>query len=187
MILIYGYMIYLVVAAIGITYGYHRYFAHSGYKTNVVFETIMLYFGLLCGGRSALTWSGVHRIHHAHADTKKDPHSPKNHAWYVVLLSLWKVKQIPRKYVIDLIRNPRVVFFHKYGKFIFIAHWITTPLLFGMNAVIINLMLFVLSYIGFGILNFYGHNANGPANNSLINLIAPFEGNHKDHHDHAKI
>ncbi|MEL0015249.1 MAG: fatty acid desaturase [Rhodospirillales bacterium] len=187
MIVLYGYIIYWIVAAVGITYGYHRYFAHNDYKTNKYFEVVLLYLGLLCGGRSALTWSGVHRIHHANADTDKDPHSPKNHPWYVVLFSLWRVKQIPRRYMTDLLDNPRVMFFHKYGKYVLAAHWIVTTLLFGVNAIIINAMLIILSYMGFGILNFYGHDAKGPANNFLINLIAPFEGNHKDHHEYSKI
>jgi len=187
MILLYGYMIYWLVAAVGITYGYHRYFSHSDYKASPLAEIVLLYLGLLCGGRSALTWAGVHRIHHAYADTDKDPHSPRNHPWHVILFSLWKVKQIPRKYIDDLIKNPRVMFFHRYGKLIFAAHWIITTLLFGVNAVIINLMLYILSYVGFGILNFYGHDAKGPANRFLINLVAPFEGNHKDHHEHSKI
>ena len=187
MIILYGYMIYWVTAAIGITYGYHRYFAHSDYKTNALGEIILLYLGLLCGGRSALTWAGVHRLHHAYADTEKDPHSPKNHPWYVILFSLWRVKHIPRKYMIDLFRNPRVMFFHNYGKYIFAAHWIGTYLLFGVNALIVNSMLFFLAYFGFGILNFFGHDAEGPANRFLINLVAPFEGNHKDHHDYSKI
>ena len=46
MIVLYGYMIYWVVAAIGITYGYHRYFAHGDYKTSPLNEIVMLYFGL---------------------------------------------------------------------------------------------------------------------------------------------
>ena len=187
MIVLYGYMIYWVVAAIGITYGYHRYFAHGDYKTSPLNEIVMLYFGLLCGGRSALTWAGVHRIHHAYADTDKDPHSPKNHPWYVILFSLWKVKQIPRKYIHDLIENPRVMFFHKYGRHLIFTHWMVTAMIFGVNAVIVNAMLFILSYVGFGILNFYGHDAKGPANRFLINLVAPFEGNHKDHHEYSKI
>ena len=183
MIVFYGYMIYWAVAAIGITYGYHRYFAHGTWKSNALVETILLYLGLICGGRSALTWSGVHRMHHTYADTENDPHSPKNHPWYVVLFSLWKVKMIPRKFIVNLIRNPRVMFFHRFGYFIFISHWIVTALLFGVNAVIVNSMLFILSYVGFGVLNLYGHTDKGPTNNFLINLIAPFEGNHKDHHD----
>jgi len=187
MILIYGYIIYWVVAAVGITYGYHRYLAHRTFETNAVVETLMLYLGLLCGGRSALTWAGVHRIHHAHADTDRDPHSPKNHPWYVILLSLWKVKSIPRKYMSDLIRNPRVMFFHKYGKYVLLYHWVMTLMMFGVNALIVNAMVFSLSYVGFGILNFFGHNEKGPANRFLINLIAPFEGNHKDHHEYSRV
>ena len=187
MIVIYGYMIYWVLAAVGITYGYHRYFAHNTYKANPLIEILLLYIGLLCGGRRALTWAGVHRIHHEFADTDKDPHSPKNYPWYVILFSLWKVKQIPRKHILDLLQNPRVMFYHKYGKYILATHWIITTLLFGVNAVIINSMLIILSYVGFGILNFFGHDAKGPANNFLINLIAPFEGSHRDHHEYSKI
>jgi len=41
----------------------------------------------------------------------------------------------------------------------------------------------LLSYIGFGALNLWGHDNNGPINNVWVNLIAPFEGNHKDHHE----
>ena len=187
MILIYGYIIYWAVAAVGITYGYHRYFAHRTFKANTLTETLMLYLGLLCGGRSSLTWAGVHRIHHAHADTDRDPHSPKNHPWHVILFSLWRVKNIPRKYMIDLISNPRVMFFHRYGRYILATHWIITILIFGVNALIVNSMLFLLAYLGFGILNFFGHDEKGPANRLLINMIAPFEGNHKDHHEHARI
>ena len=49
-------------------------------------ELIYLYFGLLCEGRSLLTWAGVHRMHHAYAGQKMI-HS-KNHPWYVILFSL---------------------------------------------------------------------------------------------------
>jgi stearoyl-CoA desaturase (delta-9 desaturase) len=182
MIVVYGYMIYWVLAAIGITYGYHRYFAHRQFETNAIMEIVFLYIGLLCGGRSALTWSAVHRMHHAHADTEQDPHSPKNHPWYVVLFSLWRVSNIPRKYMKDLIKNPKVMFFHRYGKYILLYHWGITFLMFGVDALIVNTMLMVISYLGFGVLNLFGHDVNGPKNNFLINLIAPFEGNHREHH-----
>jgi len=186
MIILYGYITYYIIAAIGITWGYHRYFAHKSWQASKPVEVLLLYLGLLCGGRSALTWSGVHRMHHAYADTEKDPHSAKNYPWYVILFSLWSVESIPRRFVKDLLRNPRVMFFHKYGIYIFISHWLITWLTFGWNAVIINTMLLVLSYLGFGILNLFGHDLKGPVNNLWINLIAPFEGNHKDHHDFSR-
>jgi hypothetical protein len=57
-----------------------------------------------------------------------------------------------------------------------------TFMMFGVDALIVNTMIFSLSYVGFGVLNLFGHDANGPTNNKFINLIAPFEGNHREHH-----
>ena len=55
----------------------------------------MLYLGSLCGCQSPISWSGVHRMHHAYADTSKDPHSPNFKKWYQILFSSWRVKNIP--------------------------------------------------------------------------------------------
>ena len=96
------------------------------------------------------------------------------------------MNSIPRKFLIDLLQNTRVLFFHKYGTYIFIIHWVISFLLFDWNAFIINSMLVVLSYLGFGILNLFGHNSYGAVNNLWINLIAPMEGNHEDHHEKSK-
>ena len=181
-LILFSFILYWIVAAIGITFGYHRYFAHNQYKTNSFIEVILLYFGLLCGARSPLTWAGVHRMHHAHADTPEDPHSVKNYPWYVILFSLWRVETIPRKFIKDLLRNPRVMFFHNYGKYIFVAHWLLTFVIFGPTSLVVNSAFFVLAYLGFGILNLFGHNESGPINNRWISIIAPFEGNHRDHH-----
>ena len=87
-------------------------------------EVVMLYCGVLCGGQSALSWSGVHRMHHAYADTKKDPHSPKYNKWWQILFSTWRVNNIPRKFVKDLFKNPRVMFFHKYRYYILVISYV---------------------------------------------------------------
>ena len=139
----------------------------------------MLYCGILCGGRSALSWSGVHRMHHAYADTPKDPHSPKYKKWYQILFSTWKIKNIPRKFVKDLYKNPRIMFFHKYGLMIMISTWIIAAY-FGVALYFI--WVYIFSYIFYGMLNLFGHNENGPVNRWWIHLFAPFEGNHNDHH-----
>ena len=184
MILLYGYLFYYFSALIGISIGYHRYFTHKSFMTNKMVEIIMLFFGMICGGRSLMTWAAVHRMHHAHSDTEHDPHSPKFLGAWSVILSKWRVNSIPRKFIIDLIKNPRVVFFHKYGKYIHITY-AATMLLLGLDFfVIFVLMPFLLAWIGFGILNWATHRSGKPADIILLNLIAPGEGWHKQHHDH---
>ena len=49
MILLYGYILYWILAAIGITSGYHRYFAHGGKRQHPVLEIIYLYTDVNAG------------------------------------------------------------------------------------------------------------------------------------------
>lgn len=173
----YSYITYYVIATIGITFGYHRCFAHRDISVSPVFEVVMLYCGVLCGGQSALSWCGVHRMHHAYADTKKDPHCPKYNKWWQILFSTWRVKNIPRRFVKDLYQNPRVMFFHNYRyETLAVTYLLFYPYMLYLIAT------FVLSYVFYGMLNLFGHNDNGPINRWWINLFAPFEGNHNDHH-----
>lgn len=185
MLFLYSYILYFILASIGITFGYHRYFSHKEFNAPKWLEFIFLYCGLLCGGRSALTWSAVHRIHHAYSDTPKDPHSPKYKQWYEILFSLWRVKKIPRKFCKDLIDNKLVMHFHHEGwKYMFLTYFFA--LISGWEYLLMLIFVFILSYISFGLLNYLGHNNNGPINNFIINVFAPFEGNHKDHHEKSK-
>jgi fatty-acid desaturase len=181
-IFVVSYFIYLTVAMVGITLGYHRYFSHKSFKASHTTEIIMLYCGLLCGCRSPLTWAAVHRMHHAYADTDQDPHSPLLMPKWKVLFSLYQVKSIPKRFVKDLIKNPRVMFFHKYGVYVYGIHVMVLFLLFGVNTIIAHIVIYLLAYIGYGVLNTFGHDANGPVNRLWINLLAPCEGNHDDHH-----
>lgn len=185
MLFLYSYILYYILASIGITFGYHRYFSHKEFNAPKWLEFIFLYCGLLCGGRSALTWSAVHRMHHAYSDTPNDPHSPKYKRWYEILLSLWKVKKIPRKFCKDLLNNKLVMHFHNDGwKYMFLTYFFA--LMIGWQYLVMFIFVFILSYISFGLLNYLGHNNNGPINNIIINIFAPFEGNHKDHHEKSK-
>lgn len=181
-LLLFSYLTYMLVVSIGITYGYHRYFSHNQFQANKLQEIIMLYCGLLCGGRSPLTWVGVHRMHHAYADTEKDPHSAKYQPWYKILFSLWRVETIPRKFIKDVIKNPRVMFFHRHRNILYITNAFILTLLLGPYILVLLAIIYLLAYLGFGTLNLLGHDKTGPINNFWINFIAPFEGNHKDHH-----
>jgi stearoyl-CoA desaturase (delta-9 desaturase) len=184
MILLYGYLFYYFAALVGISIGYHRYFTHRSFKTSVFLEYVMLFFGTICGGRSALTWAAVHRMHHAKSDTEDDPHSPVYVGIWRVITSRWHVEYIPKKYIVDLLKNPRVVFFHRYRKHIHFAY-AAAMLIAGVNYFIIFVaMPFVLAWAGFGLLNWISHKDGKPANVPIMNIIAPGEGWHKYHHDH---
>lgn len=181
--LLYGYMIYYLLATIGITIGYHAYFSHAEFKVSPWLENTMLVCGLICGGKSVLNWCVAHRMHHEYTDTDKDPHSPK-HKGLAVLFSIWKIDYAPKRFYKGLINNPRVMWFHKHGWKLLIALSIVALLLgVFIEAILIP---FVFSYIGYGIINYYGHSNGKPVNRLWLNIIAPGEGSHANHHDFSR-
>ncbi|HEX8441142.1 acyl-CoA desaturase [Archangium sp.] len=68
----------------GVEVGLHRYFAHRTFETTRPLRALLLILGSMAGQGSALLWSAVHRVHHAHTDQPGDLHSPvlgRNGAW----------------------------------------------------------------------------------------------------------
>jgi stearoyl-CoA desaturase (delta-9 desaturase) len=169
------------MAAIGLTIGYHRCLSHNELKLNPILEFFVLYIGLLCCARSPLTWAAMHRMHHAYSDTELDPHSPKHKGAITVLFSTFRVKSIPRKFIKSLYKNPRAMFLHK---FMWIILLVTYLIAYLINPIVLLYLaaLLPISFVSFGLINFFGHDENGPTNKWWINIFAPFEGNHYDHH-----
>ena len=59
---------------------HHRYSAHQMFTMNKFTEKIFFIFSFIVQGSSYMSpkvYGAMHRMHHAHADTEKDPHSPK--------------------------------------------------------------------------------------------------------------
>lgn len=108
-------IVLFVLSGLGITAGYHRYYAHRTYRTNSVIETLLLFFTSMAAQSSALRWSYEHRIHHAHVDTDLDPYSIKKGFWYAHCLWLMDLpKNIEPKVVSDLLKNKLVMFQHRH-------------------------------------------------------------------------
>ena len=162
-------VIYYALATIGATYGVHRYWAHSQGKSIVWFEWVSLTAALFVGVYKPLGWIGIHRLHHKHADTELDPHSPKHQGALNVLLSRWN-KPIPLSIIRDVAKNKRIKFFQRHGKKLILPILIISP------------FTILLGYFGVGILNYFGHLYGTPSNRWFINILAPFEGKHKEHH-----
>jgi stearoyl-CoA desaturase (delta-9 desaturase) len=66
-----------MVASLGIGIGFHRLLTHRGFKTPKWLEYGLTILGSLAIQDGAIKWVATHRIHHAHTETDKDPHSPR--------------------------------------------------------------------------------------------------------------
>ncbi len=77
------------------TFFLHRYAAHQSFTMSKTTERITFVLTWLFQGSNYLSAYGygvMHRMHHAYADTEKDPHSPKYDE--NVLKMMWKTKSI---------------------------------------------------------------------------------------------
>ena len=180
--LIVGFIWYQFIAMFGLSIGLHRKFAHKQFETSKGFEVFALFLAMLAGSRSPLGWVGAHRIHHRHSDTEEDPHSPLHKGFWNVLINNWRVKQIPRHYVRDLYKNPRIMFFHKHWLKLHIATAVVTLLISVPLFIMFVLSPLVLGFVSYGIFNALGHDDGKPVYNWLIGILSAGEGHHDVHH-----
>jgi fatty-acid desaturase len=76
----------------GILMTYHRCLTHHAFDFKFKWlERIFVTFGALSLQRGPIFWSGVHRIHHQHADKVGDPHNRQESFWKAHVLWLGHV------------------------------------------------------------------------------------------------
>ena len=102
------------IAGIGITFGYHRLFAHRSFKVHPAVQFIAMLCGSAALQNTILKWSSDHRIHHNKLDTNEDPYSITKGFFHAHIG--WVVESRPTeiKGVHDLEKNPIVMFQQKY-------------------------------------------------------------------------
>lgn len=111
---------YVLLAMLGISAGYHRLFSHKGYTVSRTIKRILLWLAIIAGQGSPIYWVAIHRgYHHRYADTEKDAHSPKQGFWHSYILWMFKMHTISIRSVIDLLRDPDMIFAHRYYQLIF--------------------------------------------------------------------
>jgi stearoyl-CoA desaturase (delta-9 desaturase) len=119
-------LITFVVRFLGLSIGYHRYFAHRAFKTSRPMQLVLAALGSLSLQRGPLWWAETHRAHHRHADTESDIHSPKYHGivyahfgWFMDR----RHRQTDLTKVPDLARYPELVWMNgKLGNLTFLAY-----------------------------------------------------------------
>ncbi|HEX2903831.1 MAG TPA: acyl-CoA desaturase [Jatrophihabitans sp.] len=69
-------LVFYVIAGLGITVGFHRYFTHGSFKANRGLKIALAIAGSLAIEGPVIRWVADHRRHHAFSDREGDPHSP---------------------------------------------------------------------------------------------------------------
>ena len=151
----------------------HRYASHGAFSMSKSWEKFFYIYTWITEGPSYLspeTYAIMHRLHHAYADTDKDPHSPKHHKH--VFAMMWHTKTFyTRIYRGDIKVEPRFLknlpdwrwFDRK------IAHTWTSRIILGL--------LYVAFYIKFAtvwwmFLFLPFHFLTGPVHGAIINWYA---------------
>ena len=114
--LFYAWLAHWLIVHIGISIGLHRCFAHNSWVPKNKVILLMLHFLTVINGvGSTITWTGIHRKHHAYSETVNDPHCPVDKSFWTKVaywFNYWKPHKVNVKFVRDLINDPYHKFFH---------------------------------------------------------------------------
>ena len=125
-------VMYLLVG-MSICAGYHRFYSHKSYESSKPVQYFYAIFGSLAAQNSILTWSASHRIHHKYVDNDWDPYNIQRGFWWAHILWVFHKKELPdpQQYAPDLMKNPVVMWQHRWYKPILIFVGFGLPALIG--------------------------------------------------------
>ncbi|KAL8226146.1 hypothetical protein R6Q57_018703 [Mikania cordata] len=93
-----AFLCYALCMMLGLTLSYHRNLAHCSLKLPKWLEYTFAYFGVQAAQRDPIFWVSIHRTHHQHVDSDKDPHSPTYGFWFSHIGWLFDSSFIVEKY-----------------------------------------------------------------------------------------
>lgn len=184
---------YYLFGCWGVAITFHRLTSHKSFQCPSWFRFIGLTLGSLGGVGSIIEWTAVHRDHHRHTDTDRDPHLPSKswkHFLYVQFFTM--LAPSSPKYVTDLLRDQLMVKMHKYYWLIHLAYaailCIIDPFAIVYAYLIPGLLLWhTMTSLGtFAHVNKFGYRNYDSKDNSRNLLFLGWfgfgEGYHNNHH-----
>jgi stearoyl-CoA desaturase (Delta-9 desaturase) len=114
--------------------GYHRFFSHRSYEASRTLQLFYAIFGAMSAENSILWWSASHRVHHKYVDRDWDPYNIKRGFWWAHILWIFqkndetadRFENSP-----DLLKNPIVMWQHRWHKVILIVGGFGLPAAIG--------------------------------------------------------
>jgi stearoyl-CoA desaturase (delta-9 desaturase) len=71
------FVVMYLITALGVEAGLHRYFTHRSFEASEPVKVFLGVAGSMAAQGPVVFWVANHRLHHAFADTDRDPHSPQ--------------------------------------------------------------------------------------------------------------
>jgi stearoyl-CoA desaturase (delta-9 desaturase) len=122
------------LVGISICAGYHRFFSHKSYEASAPVQVFYAIFGALAAQNSILWWSSSHRVHHKYVDNDWDPYNIKRGFWWAhILWIFYRNEERDETFANspDLLKNPIVMWQHRWHKAILILVGFGLPTLIG--------------------------------------------------------
>lgn len=178
---------------LGNSCGYHRIFAHRPFKPHAIVDFMLLLIGSLAGQGSSVNYVILHRLHHAHADTDRDTHTPARGFWNSV--GGWQLRPIvigtaDIRSAKHLLASPTHRFIHEHYRKVLAA--VIATLLFinpiwcavylgavGITTIVVNLENFVTHRFGY-------RNHSTPDRSTNFWLTGYLLGWHNNHHQNPQ-
>lgn len=73
---IFVFVLMYILSGLGVTIGFHRFFAHRSFKCARWMQYVFLILGSMAVQGSPIYWVANHRKHHRFTDKEEDPHTP---------------------------------------------------------------------------------------------------------------
>jgi stearoyl-CoA desaturase (delta-9 desaturase) len=188
---------YLAVG-MSICAGYHRFFSHKSYEASTPVQVLYAIFGAMAAQNSILWWSSSHRVHHKHVDKDWDPYNIRRGFWWAhIVWIFYKNEKSDFENSPDLVKNPVVMWQHRWHHVILIVGGFGLPALIGamFGDAVAGLLwggflrIVIIHHTTFFV-NSLAHTLGKPAYNSevsardnwLVALLTLGEGYHSFHH-----
>lgn len=102
----------MLTKGLGSEVGAHRLWSHRSFKTTRLWEKCIIVADTIAGEGSILAFVGVHRLHHMHSDTDRDPHNPHKHSWATTFYQ-HNVSEFNPRIVKDLLSDTWIMWQHR--------------------------------------------------------------------------
>jgi fatty-acid desaturase len=184
--------VFMILICVNI--GLHRYISHASFKTGPLRRKFLIYSTVVAAFGSPLSWTAMHRYHHAKSGSTHDNQSPKNIGHVRAWLTLYDPINVPPAMVKDIIRDRDCMFVHRhyfklltaYVLILFLIHPLLPVFAFSIPAAFCYQAAGAFAVIphnekfGYKVLPSRGD--DDAVNSPLASLLSLGEGWHNYHH-----